>query len=719
MQLDDLPAPLAQGRGRGEAAQDRIAALSHFAVGRTLQQRGDFVLACRHFARAERFDPASRAARSALVACAVEAKQYALAARYAARGIDLEEAGEEALELLADYWVKDGNLPAAVQCSEQLLDCIAARRDRAAEQSDDESVARAQVAELNVRFALRELYSLAGKQAQAADQAARVAEVLDHPQRVRLKGASAATLLDVEPRMAYRALGDDFLVAGRFAEAEAAFRKSNGLSPDAVMLDLNLARIASRRGQSQEALANLQPYLDRHLASEGAVPYQLLADVLKKLGKERELLDRLSKLHAADAANIPLSFFLAGEYLKAGKLDLAEPIYAALSARGPALLTFPALAEIYRKGRRPDNLLALLGKVTAETGSFEALGPEAKLLTTNAALYRSLLDAGRKKAKGAPARSDYAEFFALGSLAQEWKQYDAAGEFFELALTADASKAAEVLLAWGIGSMIGERSDEAAKIFQRGIDAHVMPGGNPVFHFYLSGALAAAAEPGPVRLDAALASARAAAKLSPESARFAARVAWLLFRARHFGEAREAYEKVLEKFGGARNMGTESLETALALRESRLELSAVCVNLGRMEEAEERLEEVLDEYPDDIEADNDLGFLWADENKHLPRAMKMISLAVAAEPENRAYRDSLGWVYYRLGRYTEAVGELEKAIDEKQLDGTVLGHLGDAYSKAGKSENARKAWRRAIAAYEKDKEPEKAGKVKAKLAEGE
>jgi hypothetical protein len=49
---------------------------------------------------------------------------------------------------------------------------------------------------------------------------------------------------------------------------------------------------------------------------------------------------------------------------------------------------------------------------------------------------------------------------------------------------------------------------------------------------------------------------------------------------------------------------------------------------------------------DDAGADNDLGFLWADANKHLDRALKMIVTAVAAEPENRAYRDSLGWVYY-------------------------------------------------------------------------
>jgi tetratricopeptide (TPR) repeat protein len=742
MQLDDLPGPLA-AQDRGEAAQDRVAALAHFAAGRTLQQRGDFVEACRRFARADRLDPASRAARSVLVACAVEAKRYAVAARYAAKGIDPEEAGEEALDVLADYWVKDGNLPAAIQSSEQLLACIATRRDRAAELGDDESVLRAQLAELNVRYALRELYGLAGKRARAADQAARVVEVLDHPERLHLKANAASSLLDVELRTAYKVLGEAFLMADRFDAAEAAFRKANTLSPDAVVLDLNLARIAARRGRAAEALAKLQPYLDRHMSTEGEVPYQLLADALKKLGHENELLDRLGKLRAADRANVALGFFLAGEYVKAGKLDLAEQIYTELAAHGPILLTCQPLAEIYRKQHRPDKLLALLGKVMAASGSLEALGAEAKLLTTNAALYDSLVEAGREKSKGRLATADYAEFLSLGMLAQERKQYDVASEFFELALTADATKASEVLLAWGIGSLIDERPAEAAKIFQRGIDAEVMPGGNPVFHFYLSGALAAVADGDSGNLDAALSAARTAAKLNPGSARFAARVAWLLFRSRHYNEARQAYERLLEKFT-ARSTGRatqrsdgrqnpdakspespapnavepDSPETIMALREARLELSAVCVALGRIDEAEERLEEVLDDYPDDVEAHNDLGYLWADENKHLSRALKMISLAVAAEPDNRAFRDSLGWVYYRLGRYGEAAAELEKAIDKKQPDGTVLDHLGEAYRKLGKTEKARDVWRRAIAAYDKDKEPEKARKVAAKLAEG-
>jgi len=474
------------------------------------------------------------------------------------------------------------------------------------------------------------------------------------------------------------------------------------------------------------------------------LPYQVLAEALKKLGKENELLDRLQKLYEADLTNVPLSYFVAAEYLKAGRVDLAEPIYTALASRGGNLLTNQALAEIYRKQRRPDKLLALMGKVTAAAGTLESLGPEAKLLVSDAALFRALLEAGRKKAGAAPALGDYAEFLSLGVLAQEQKQYDTADEFFELALKADPSKAAEVLLGWGVGDLADERPVQAAKIFRRGIDDKVLPSDDPVFHFYLAGALAAEDPVDAAKLDSALASARTAARLKPDSARYAVRVPWILARARRYDEARDGYEKLLEKFAGDRSAGSkgktaplgppeggtpnkkppeggtpnedepESLETSLALREARLELSGVCVTLGRMDEAEERLEEVLDEFPDDPEADNDLGFLWADQNKHLERALPMIRVAVADQPDNRAFRDSLGWVYFRLGRYSEAIAELEKAIDEKQPDATILDHLGDAYQKAGNMDKATAAWRRAKTAYDKDKEPEKAKKMEEK-----
>ncbi len=713
-----MPAPFAAGKARNEADRDRIEALAHFAAGRTFQQRGDFAQAVRHYARADRLDPTATTARSNLVVAAVQEKRIPLAARYALKGVDPQEVGDLVLGRLAIYLTEQGDLAHAIEFYEKALAVAHAKGDSAEAASANTSTNLEDGSDVFTRLELGRLYYLAQNHAKAAEQFVRVGEALDHPDRF---GISERTrkLLGSEAAECYELFGETFLLSDHFAEAEAAFRKLQSAAPNEALLKFNLARIAARRGQAQEALAGLQSYLDRGLSSEGSTPYQLLADVLKKLGKESELLDRLQKLRAADPSNAVLGYFLAEQYLKAGRAEMAEPLYHELSEKSPTMLAYRSLAEIYRKGGQYEKLLALLGKVMTAAGTLEVLGAEAKPLTADAQLFAKLVEVGRKKAQAGTAKVDSSTFDALGSLAQEHKQYETANEFFDLALKADPSRAAEVLLAWGIGSLIADRPIEAVKVFQRGLDMKAAavpgkPGGdgktaterNPVFHFYLAGALAACE-----RFEPAMAAARSAAEEKNDSARFASRLPWILFRARRYDEARQAYEKLLTQFGGEK----DSVETLAVLREARLSISALCVAQGRLDEAEEWLQQVLDEYPDDVGANNDLGFLWADENKHLDRALKMIVAAVAAEPDNHAYRDSLGWVFYRLGRLPEAVAELEKAAAEKQPDATILDHLGDVYEKLGRHDKAVAAWQRAKAGFEKDKEPEKAGKVAEKI----
>jgi tetratricopeptide (TPR) repeat protein len=150
-----------------------------------------------------------------------------------------------------------------------------------------------------------------------------------------------------------------------------------------------------------------------------------------------------------------------------------------------------------------------------------------------------------------------------------------------------------------------------------------------------------------------------------------------------------------------------------------LALSNIRVMQKRQPEAEELLEQVLDEYPENISALNDLGYLWAEQGKHLERSLAMIQQAVADSPNNAAYRDSLGWAYYMLGRYPEAVEQLKLAIskEEKDPDGVMLDHLGDAQLKAGQADAAVESWQRAVAAFERDKEADKATAVRRKLDE--
>jgi tetratricopeptide (TPR) repeat protein len=66
------------------------------------------------------------------------------------------------------------------------------------------------------------------------------------------------------------------------------------------------------------------------------------------------------------------------------------------------------------------------------------------------------------------------------------------------------------------------------------------------------------------------------------------------------------------------------------------------------------------------------------------------------EPQNGAYVDTLGWVFYRQGKYPEALSELLRAASLlEQPDAVVLEHIGDAYEKLGKSTEAVMYWQKA------------------------
>lgn len=102
-------------------------------------------------------------------------------------------------------------------------------------------------------------------------------------------------------------------------------------------------------------------------------------------------------------------------------------------------------------------------------------------------------------------------------------------------------------------------------------------------------------------------------------------------------------------------------------------------------------------------ANNDLGYQWADAGVNLTRAEQMIRKAVAAEPENAAYLDSMGWVQYKLGRFDQAVLWLNRATQQPNgNDPVVRDHLGDAMWRTGRAEQAKRIWTEALAALEKE-----------------
>ena len=91
----------------------------------------------------------------------------------------------------------------------------------------------------------------------------------------------------------------------------------------------------------------------------------------------------------------------------------------------------------------------------------------------------------------------------------------------------------------------------------------------------------------------------------------------------------------------------------------------------------------------------------------------MIRRAVEQRPDSGAIIDSLGWAYFRMGDYDQAIENLERAVELMPADATLNDHLGDAYWRAGRRIEARFQWQRALA-YE----PDDRAAIEAKLANG-
>ncbi|HGG04473.1 MAG TPA: tetratricopeptide repeat protein [Aliiroseovarius sp.] len=127
---------------------------------------------------------------------------------------------------------------------------------------------------------------------------------------------------------------------------------------------------------------------------------------------------------------------------------------------------------------------------------------------------------------------------------------------------------------------------------------------------------------------------------------------------------------------------------------------------GRWNQAEADFRKALELNPEQPTVLNYLGYSFVEQGENLDEALDMIKRAVAARPDDGYITDSLGWVYYRLGRYEEAVIEMERAVELKPVDPVVNDHLGDVYWAVGRHREAEFQWRRALSFITEDDDPE-------------
>ena len=112
---------------------------------------------------------------------------------------------------------------------------------------------------------------------------------------------------------------------------------------------------------------------------------------------------------------------------------------------------------------------------------------------------------------------------------------------------------------------------------------------------------------------------------------------------------------------------------------------------------------------------NYLGYSWIDQGQNLKQGLALIKKAVSLKPDDGYIVDSLGWAYFRLGRFQDAVGQLERAVELRPDDPVLNDHLGDALWRVGREREARYQWEQALSLKP---EPEDEQKIRKKLLSG-
>jgi len=193
-------------------------------------------------------------------------------------------------------------------------------------------------------------------------------------------------------------------------------------------------------------------------------------------------------------------------------------------------------------------------------------------------------------------------------------------------------------------------------------------------------------------------------------------------------EDRDLYLKLADIYSKGKkfdDMG-KALNEAEKLSPSDSEKEGVWFMRGAMFErmknidaAEAEFKKVLSVTPDNPNALNYLGYMLADRNVRLPEALGYINKALEQDPYSGAYLDSLGWVYYRMENFTDAEKYMRQAVERTPHDPTMRDHFAEVLAKQSKTREAVAQWEISLKEWQTSSPSEldtaEMGKVRTKL----
>ncbi|WP_254506540.1 tetratricopeptide repeat protein [Anatilimnocola floriformis] len=700
----ELPEVLKPLAARSEADEDQLTAAAHYAQGRLLHAKKKTALALQHYQRAWRYDSTSQQLLAEIVPVAFEAGQSDAAVRYAVIAAERNPKDDLLIRRLAVFLTNNREYERAIGLYEKALN-----KDAQLKNGMPEDITAA-----TVYGELARLYYLTEKYEAAAGTYAILRRAVEDKNSHFDEAARKSILGDAAKT--YSQWGESFLEAGKYDDAATVFKQANEAKEDKTLLAFRLARVTFAQNKLEEARKHLEEYFAAKNDSAGDDPYELLRKIILKQEKnpaaaQEQFIQRLRELNKEQPENISLAFALADALWTTRQFDTAIPLLTKTLQQQLDATRYAKLIEHLWHEKQYRELLAVAGQLAEQKNSLTSIEKLVLRLKDDAGLVKGCISLTREQAASTEPKPTYGPILAAAILAREAGQLKEADELFGKVLELAPQKTLDLQVNWAEGLFLAEQHRPAIEMYRQILAAKPRKNIATVVNYYLASALAMAGD-----TDEALTAIRIACEGNPDNPRYESRVGWIYYHAERWPEARAEYEKLLKKYGEKQNA-----ETRQVVRSARMVLSNLALETNDFPQAVERLEQVLDEYPEDAGALNDLGYLWADRGLHLQRALLMTQRAVELEPENKSYRDSLGWALYRVGRFDEAVRELtsattfDPAAGEEEPDGVLLDHLGDAFAKQGKPAEAKRAWQRAAAALEKAKELKKLDAVRQKL----
>jgi tetratricopeptide (TPR) repeat protein len=492
---------------------------------------------------------------------------------------------------------------------------------------------------------------------------------------------------------------DDHVLLGRlyrinndFQKAESEFKTAVKLEPESEEAVTTLAYLYNEEGDTGRATQVLSAIPE---TARSAKLYMALGYTYEKQNQFKSAISAYRHAIELDRDNLDAIRGLAQNLMNDGQMDAALEQYKVIADANPEdASAYVHMAEIYRKQGKFDTALENLKKAESMVqDSIEvpynfALVYQAQGRYDDAAqVMQDLLKKTEKPGGNYPAadRNNRAVFLErLGTIYREAGKTQEALDTFRRMLTLGDDNAVR-----GYQQIIDTYRE--AKQWQQATAAakeavQKLPNDRGL-RMVLAGQLADMGE-----ADKALKDVQSMLKGTADDREVYIALAQMNTRLKRWNDAEQALDKA-EEF----SKKPEDKEYVYFLRGSTYERQK------KYEPAEEQFRKVLNSDPDNAMTLNYLGYMLADRGVKLDEALAFIKKAVELDPTNGAYLDSLGWAYYKLGKFDLAEENLVKASQQPSTgaDPTVQDHLGDLYQKTGRLKLAAAHWERAINEWNK------------------